>query len=51
MSRGRHTPPRITPLRGLRVSCDGWFWGGILAVMVWGSCIAFLIMAATGQFT
>ncbi|AIA07001.1 hypothetical protein DC74_6567 [Streptomyces noursei] len=51
MRRGRHTFARITPLRELRVSCDGRFWGGILAVTVWGSCIVFLIAAVTGRFT
>ncbi|MGX2997893.1 hypothetical protein JNUCC64_27100 [Streptomyces sp. JNUCC 64] len=35
----------MSRLRGWKVTSDGTFWGGVLALMIWGTCLVLLVMA------
>ncbi|MBB5103132.1 putative membrane protein [Streptomyces spectabilis] len=41
----------MSRLRGWRVTHDGAFWGGVLALLTWGTVVALLVMAAAGKLT
>ncbi|MEU7260737.1 hypothetical protein AB0B21_33770 [Streptomyces rimosus] len=52
MRRARHTMRGKTgALRGWRMTSGGAFWGGLIALMVWGTCIALLVLTATGKLS
>ena len=41
----------MSRLRGWKVTRDGSFWGGVLALLTWGTAVALLVMAAAGKLT
>ncbi len=41
----------MSRLRGWRDSRDGAFWGGVLALLTWGTVVALLVMTAAGKLT
>ncbi|WP_275041995.1 hypothetical protein [Streptomyces natalensis] len=35
----------------VRITPDGWFIGGILALTVWGTVVLFVVLSATGKLS